>query len=104
MDEMRKLINLMESFDDEIEMELPDADYSENEVFTAFSDLPPNSKQFPVAISPEEYVFLGHDGEEYTLILSDDGFQAYNSDGMLVVDSHRFANPLQALKNRIYAS
>lgn len=105
MDEMRKLINLMESFDDSIEEYEPEqVDFSGNSVFDAFSDLPSNSPQRPVEVSPEEYVFLGHDDEEYTIFFSDDDFEIFNSDGMLVVDSKRFANPIQALRNRIYSS
>lgn len=118
MDNMRDLLNLMESFVEDSYARHGDPDEPEsylsgrkfvgednsNDVFDAFADLPQDSPHRPHEITPDEYVFFGHDQEEYTIIFDDDGFQVFNEDGMLVIDSVRFVNPIQALKNRIYGT
>lgn len=107
MDDMRTLLNLMESFveedsyarhgdPDEPESYLGGEKFvGEHEIFDIFD-------KKPMQVSPNEYVFSGHDGEEYAIVFDGDDFQVINSDGLLVVDNTRFANPVQALKNRIY--
>lgn len=117
---MRKLLNLMESVieedsyarhgdPDEPESYLSGEKFVGEEtanfdhaVFDAFSDLSPDSDQQPIQVGSDEYVFLGHDNEEYTIFTDGDDFEVIDADGRLVIDSKRFMSPIQALKNRIY--